>query len=399
MKALLLCLLALLTAVIISIAVESDMGRMTLTFSDWTIQTSTIFFIILLFSGFILFYFCIRAAVRFFQLPKDIQTWQRHRHQRLAEKHLTRGLINMIEGQWLPAEKALCRAARHSETPYVAYLFAAQAAQKSDHINRRDRYLQLALQHNPDASLTVNIAAAKLQLGQKQTQQALAILKDLQHHQPGHTRVKQLLLNAYTDLRDWKSLVDLIPAMKRTAYPREELQSRQLEAYVGLLKQTGKSDDKAALENVWLTIPRKLKQHLYLIEIYVERKLKLHDAGNECEELLRNTIKRQWDSALVRLYGLVEGSNPARQLATAESWLRKNGRDAVLLLTLARICKRLQLPDKARHYLRESINAQANAEAYYELACLYESEGRTEQAVECYREGLTLVAGIEDNGR
>ena len=87
-------------------------------------------------------------------------------------------------------------------------------------------------------------------------------------------------------------------------------------------------------------------------------------------------------------------SDLVKQQATAESWLNNHSRDAVLLLTLGRICMRNQLWGKARDYLGESIDVQANPEAYYEFARLHEQEGNREAAAECYEKGLTLATGM-----
>ena len=94
---------------------------------------------------------------------------------------------------------------------------------------------------------------------------------------------------------------------------------------------------------------------------------------------------------LVRLYGLVTGSNPDKQLLTAESYLQNHARDSALLLTLGRLCMRNKLWGKARDYLQESIDVQANPEAYYEFAKLHEFEGDRKQAATCYEKGLTLA--------
>ena len=256
--------------------------------------------------------------------------------------------------------------------------------------------MRLAYHNNPDASLAVGITQAELQLSELQTEQALATLEHLQNKEPNQTQVKQLLLETYTDLNDWQSVLNIIPSIEKTSlYPREQIQAKQLDAYAGLLKEAGTRKDQQTLNTIWTNIPRKLKQHFYLIEVYVSERLKFADT-TDCEVLLKSALKRQWDNLLVRLYGLVVGSDLTKQQATAESWLNNHSRDAVLLLTLGRICMRNQLWGKARDYLRESIDVQANPEAYYEFARLHEQEGDREAAAECYEKGLTLATGMSN---
>jgi HemY protein len=394
MRFLLLSLLALLFAIAIGSVAGSDTGYVMMTISGWMIQTSATLFVIILFLGFLLVYFSVRSLVRFWQMPKEIKTWRYHRNQRRAEKYLTQGLIHMTEGRWKKAEQDFCKAAPYSRAPHVSYLYAARAAQELHSVERRDEYLRLAYHHNPEASIAVGITQAELQLSQEQTEQALATLKHLQHKQPNQIQVKQLLLDTYTDLHDWQSVLNLIPSIeKANLYPREQIQTKQFDAYAGLLKEAGKLSNKDKLNMIWLSIPRKLKQHFYLIEVYIDERLKF-DNTEDCELLLRRALKQQWDSMLVRLYGLVTGSDTNKQLSLAESWLQNHARDPVLLLSLGRICMRKKLWGKAREYLQESIDVQANPEAYYEFAQLHEHEGNREEAAECYEKGLALATGV-----
>jgi len=396
MKLLLLSLLALLLAVAIGSIAGSDTGYVIMTISGWKIQTSATLFVIALFLGFITCYISVRSLVRFWQMPKHLKIWRQHRHQRRAEKYLTQGLINMTEGRWKQAERDFCKAAPYSRVPYVNYLCAARAAQELRAVDRRDDYLRLAYHNNPDASLAVGLTQAELQLSQQQTEQALATLKHLENKQPGQNQVKQLLLDTYTDLNDWQSVLNLIPSIEKTSlYPREQIQAKQFDAYAGLLKEAGHLNDKQKLNTIWLNIPRKLKQHFYLIEAYVTERLKFEDT-TDCEVLLKGALKRQWDHMLVRLYGLVIAIDPVKQQVTAESWLHNHSRDPVLLLTLGRLCMRNQLWGKARDYIQESIEVQANPEAYYEFARLHEHEGNREDASVCYEKGLALATGANN---
>ncbi|MCG8378324.1 MAG: heme biosynthesis protein HemY [Proteobacteria bacterium] len=394
MKLLITSLIALLVAVIIGSIAGSDTGYVMFSISGWTIQTSATLFVTILFLGFVLIYLIVRSIVRFIQMPQDIRIWRKHRHQRRAEKYLTEGLLHMTEGRWRQAERDFCKAAPYSRAPHVNYLCAARAAQESGAIDKRDDYLRLAYQNNPEASVAVGITQAELQLNQQQTEQALATLKHLQHKQPEQNQVRQLLLSTYTNLNDWQSVIKLLPSIKKTGlYTREQLESKQLEAYSGLLKDAGNLNNLDKLNKTWNDTPSKLKRHFYLIEVYVTERLRFEDTS-DCEVLIRAALKQRWDHMLVRLYGLIISTDLNKQLTTAENWLTNHTRDPILLLTLGRICMNNHLWGKARNYLQESINIQPNPEAYYEYAKLHEHEGSPENAAVCYEKGLTLATGL-----
>jgi HemY protein len=116
-------------------------------------------------------------------------------------------------------------------------------------------------------------------------------------------------------------------------------------------------------------------------------------AGDQLDLLLSDAIHRRWSDALVYAYGLIPSNNLATQLTYAERWLKHHADNAVLLLTLGRLCVRNQLWGKGRSYLEASLAIEPQAETYRELGALLERLKQPEAALECYRKALTLVPG------
>ena len=114
-------------------------------------------------------------------------------------------------------------------------------------------------------------------------------------------------------------------------------------------------------------------------------------ADAKAEEALRQALKREYNSHLARLYGLVRGSDPAKQLQTAEGWLKHHPEDPSLLLTLGRLCLQSSLWGKARDYLESSLRFQRNPETCAELARLLAQLGETERSNQLFQEGLGLL--------
>jgi HemY protein len=389
----------LLLAVGIGNYAEHDGGRMIVTISGWTIQTSFSFFVISVIVLFLLLYFLLRLLSHFWNIPGQLGSWKKDRSQRLSEKYLSRGLMALVEGNWHKAEVSLTRGAPHSKSPLVNYLAAARAAQQLGEVERRDAYLMQAYKDDPDAEVAIGLVQAELQIKQQQTEQALATLTHLHDQKPKQDQVKKMLLHTYAELKDWEAMLELLPKIQRAGIlPREQIQARQLEAYGGLLKQVGIEADKQKLNNAWLNIPKKLRTELHLIEVYTEEKLKLADAS-DCEPLIHKALKKQWDIALLGLYGLVEGKDLARQLKFAESFLSTHAREPVLLLTLGRLSVKNKLWGKARTYLEESIEINPIPEAYRTLASVLGELGENEAAAVQYQKGLELATvGVADVG-
>ena len=123
---------------------------------------------------------------------------------------------------------------------------------------------------------------------------------------------------------------------------------------------------------------------------YAEQ-LRTLGAESEAEEVLGKALKRQYDARLVALYGELAGADPARQLQTAEGWLKAHPQDASLLLTLGRLSLQNRLWGKARDYLESSLRMERNPEACAELARLLAGLGETERSNQLFQEGLGLL--------
>ena len=396
MKLLLTVLSVLIIAVFAGIFATRNSGVMILTFGEWTVQTSTNFFILLILSSFIALYLLTRLAVRLLNLPGQYRNYLDKKNLIRSDRYLARGMTAMIEGNWTAAEKAFKKGSRFSrDHRQLNYIGAARAAQKQGELDRRDDYLRLAHQHSPEDSPAAGIAQARLLLEQNQTEHALAVLTRLRTRYPKQLEVKYLLLDMYTRLEDWQAVIELLHELKKTGHQdADRIRSQQLKAYAGLLQQAGNSGNDKVLARTWISIPRAFRRELFLIEAYVSQRIRFHDHFDS-EIQIRNVLKKQWDEHLVRLYGFVHGHDLIGQLGFAEDLLRSHARDPVLLMTLGRLCLQNKLWGKARMYFEECLSVRPDPEVYRELAVLLEKQGETDRASDLYQKGLQLATVVE----
>ena len=141
----------------------------------------------------------------------------------------------------------------------------------------------------------------------------------------------------------------------------------------------------------WKNVPKDQRKDISLLETYYSSLIRtgLHD---KAEKDLAADLRREWRPQLVELFGIVDGSDPPRQLKKAEGWLKNHGEDADLLLAAARLCLRNELWGKARSYLETVISIRPTPEAYQEYGRLLSRLGEGDAAADAYRAGLSLVA-------
>ena len=393
MKGLLIGLLALIASVVIALVVREDAGYILLSYGNWTVEGSLIFFLLLNLLLFVALYILIRTLVQVRHVPGNVHDWRAKRSLSKAQHALTQGLIELSEGRWQQAEKSLLRHIKQSETPLLNFLAAARAAQLQGAYDRRDNYLQQAHKSMPTADMAVGLTQAELQLAHKQYEQALATLTHLQSLSPRHAYVLKLLWKLYEDLGEWEKLHALLPELrKRRIESPEALQQLEVKISLELMHGIAKAGDGARLIGFFRDLPSGLRSNNEILETYIHTLVEAGDIDNAVS-FLAELLPKAWKADLVLLYGTLKPKDSAKQLLTAETWLPQHQNDSILLLTLARLCMRNKLWGKARNYLEASIGIEPLAATYNELGALLEQMDEPDEALNCYRSGLALIAG------
>ena len=341
-------LAALIVSALAAHLLVGDQGWVIINFRGYLIEMSVPGFLII--SAAVVF--AIWLVRRVIQAPRRLgEAAGRYRSGRAGQK-LTRGMIEVAEGNFAKGEKLLARAASTSDSPLFNYLQAARAAHLQGQDERRDDWLRLAYEQAPEAANAVLLTQAELQL-------------------------------------DWQNLAELLPRLtKQGRVKKETLNKWAVRVHSEKFSQ---AEDGDAVIAEWKTISKALKNDTNLLDAYYMNLLRtgLHE---KAEKDLAAALKSEWRGPLVRLFGLVEGPDASKQLKRAEGWLANHGDDPDLLLAAARLCLRNELWGKARSYLETVISLRPTPEAYQEYGRLLNQLGEGDAAADAYRQGLGMVA-------
>lgn len=393
MKILLFTLAILFAAVGLTLFALDNPGYVLIAREPWSVEMPLTLFVGVLIALVGLLYLGAHLVLRLMNIPRDVSRWRQLRRQRRAQESLTQGLLGLLEGNWVEAEKQFLADLRYAPAPAVNYLAAACAAHGEEDREKRADYLSKAHKAAPDHELAVSMAKAQLHYLSREYEQALATLGQARIHAPSHPPALRLLALVYRELADWTALVNLLPELrKRKALPAAQVDTLERQAHRELLMLSLPSGSLAVLEKAWQLVPKDLRQQPEFIAIYARQLLRQNETAR-CEALLRDTLANGWDEELVYLFGRAPGTNPVAQLALAETWLNQAGHNPVLLLTLGRLAAAAKQPAKARDYLGKCVAIADLPEAYAELADLAEQEGDLSQALAYYRRGCQLNGG------
>ncbi|MEH6583067.1 MAG: heme biosynthesis HemY N-terminal domain-containing protein [Halioglobus sp.] len=384
-------LIGLLLGVAVVALIEIDPGYVLVAYGNYTVETSLWVgsLVLLLFTAVV--YLSVRLLRRVLGGKSSISSWLGGRKTRQGVHLTNRGLINFIEGNWSKSRRQLLRGAKGNEAPLLNYLIAARASYQLNEADKMREYLGAAEDSETDAGVAVEITQAEMKLGAQQYEQALATLVRARRNAGRHPHVLSLLRKVYEGLKDWQSLADLLPELRKyKVVPENELSELERQVHTELFQLAASTDTNTdGLKKHWAKVPTDLQKPAALGQVYL-RLLIERGAHEEAAKIIVRSLKQAWSSELANLYGYVALPNLAKQLAQAESWLATHEKDAQLQLCLGRLSARNQLWGKARDYFENSYKLERSAETCAELGRLLAGLGEERVSAAYFREGLLL---------
>lgn len=370
---------------------RSDAGYVLMSYGPWIVETSLLGLVAALVAGALALVYGLRLLIGTLRLPITLRRALDHRRMERARRAFEQGLLRLLEGHWKRAEIELVRRAADHQAAHLNYLAAARAAQQLGAADRRDHYLELALQHDGGHDFAVLLTRAQLQLERGDYAAARDTALLLRERDAAHPYAIELLADAFAGLGDWEALRGLLietqPAQPLRAERYRELLRRATRELIARAAAEGRLDRLKAL---WEATPADLRQDAQLRLVQVQALHRLN-AEAEAAALITQTLRTQWDAELVRLFGELGGNDGVARLATIEQWLSQYGERLELLLTAGQACLQNKLWGKARSYLESAIRIQPTPAAYLQLARLCDQTQNPEEAARFYRLGLELA--------
>lgn len=388
--------LVIAAAALIGVAIAKHSGYVLIAYDTFRYESS-LWATLALLVGIWLACWLIKALVVLVMTSTGVvNPWSRRNRSRRIQMAIEQGQMDLAEGRWASAQRHLQRAAEAERQPLLYYLGAARAANELGHYEDSDKLLERALERQPQAELAIALSHAQLQTDRGETEAALETLQVMHERHPHSVQVLRQLQRLHQQRGDWSALIRLMPALRKDkVLPASELAELERRAWGENLTLAAQREQEGeaglqSLQRAWQQLTAAQRHEPQLVLAYAEQ-LRQLGAETDAEEVLRGAMKREYNSHLARLYGLLRGKDPARQLQTAEGWLKEHPDDPSLLLTLGRLCLQNSLWGKARDYLESSLRVQRNPEACAELARLLAQLGDTERSNQLFQEGLGLL--------
>lgn len=387
-----LSILALFAAAIgLAVAAHFNVGNVVFFYPPYRVDLSLNFFILLAILLFFLIYAVLKTLRVAQAMPGRVAVYRREKLERKGNQALRESLKAYFEGRFGHAEKAAMRAVESPENAGLAALIAARAAHRMQQTERRDTWL--ATVEEDQALKTARLMTAiELLVDERQPEQALEVVKELNANGTRHIHALRMALKAHQRAHNWPEVLRLVRSLdkNRALHPALSTRLREL-AYQDLLQNP--FNDAESIRNVWWGIPAedRITPYVALHGAQAFNRSGLHD---DARAVIEKAMEAEWDDRLLRPYRAAaapEGS-PAllAQIERCEGWNRAHPGDPELELTLGTLCLKQNLWGKAQRHLEQALSDTSQPrmvqEIHLKLAQMHEALNQPEQAASHYRQ-------------
>lgn len=392
MKRLLLLLILFLAVVVVTPILIGEKGYILIAIGDFAIESTVITAIITL----ALIFFALALTIKFFRggLNFSFAAWNKiaFASRRRAHRDFNKGIAAYVLGDYKQAEHLLAKSAEASSFDHIAYLVAADAAQKQALKPNTDHYLALLEQTTStvkDAGLDAVLIKIKLLIGQKNYQQARAVI-DKHHKYIGHD-ARLLSLEIELSLIEQRFdyvIKQLSSAQKQKSISSETITLWQQQAFYGAFDSQIKQHDNNALLEYWQQLPKKVKQAETVVLAYCQV-LAENKINEPLAKLLLPVIKKGAAIKLLKALRTLPITHDNSLMAAAQKNLHNEPHNALWLSLVAHFATASQqwsLAEKAFNSLLNLKEKQYDKIDLLAFSQVLEHQGQLEKANQVLRE-------------
>jgi HemY protein len=381
----------LLAAVAVGIALlaRNSTGYVVVFSGTHRIELSLNLLVFLAIAGYFAFYLLTRMVTTMVAIPARVRAYREERQRARLRQSLNDALLAFFQGRYASAEKSAAQAMLGDETKGVAAIIAARSAHELGRFNEREQFLDQAKGSAPEVDQARLTTLADLLVSQGRHEEAMAVLTDLSARDGRNLRLLRLKLQAEQALSRWDDMLATLTALARLGGigPAEAAAARRA-AHLGNLSR--RAQDADALAAYWKQLPAEMRTDSSVALTAARHHLALGGTA-QAQAIIEHALEREWNAALVALYGDAAGADALPQIERAEKWLRSHARDPALLLALGKLCMRQELWGKAQSYIEASLALEPTHDGHMTFAALMERIGKPQEAVLHFRKSAELA--------
>ena len=391
------------TAIGLAVLARFNPGNVVLFYPPYRVDVSLNFFIIVAVVLFALMFVIVSTVRSTLAMPRRVEQYRATRQLRESGRALQEALKAYLEGRFGRAEKSATRASLAPEYAGLAALIGARSAHRLRQNRRRDDWLEAAKSDGTLRTARLMTTVELLAEDNRQTDEALAAISELNSHGIKHAQALRLALRVHQSARNWPEVLRLVRLLDKhdALHPTLSRRLRDM-AYEALLPAA--AEDPESLRKLWASVAAADRLSPGVAAAAAIAFMKI-GRQQESADIIEKALAVQWDTQLLRAYrqcAAPEGSATLlAQIEHGEHWARERPNDADLALVLGVLCLKQKLWGKAQRYLEQALGSSSertiDQEAHLHLAQMHEALNQAEAAATHYRQCALTTAQRGNN--
>ncbi len=417
MKALGWLLALSLLAVLLAAVLRYSPGYVLVVVPPYRVELSVGLALTVIAGAFALGYLLLRAGSRLAGLPGEVREWRARGQRERGATALAAAVQAYLGGRFGKAKAHASEALAAGTAPAVSAMIGARAAHELRRPEERDRLAGEAARHDADDPTARLMAQAEWLAAEGRPEDALEVLGTLP---APHTAALRLELALRVRVGQWDAAARLIDRLaERNALSAADRDQYERQVASEALK--ARAVGQGTVQEAWRQIPERVRSDRGVALTAAQLHASQGDAAG-ARSIIERALDAQWDGALALQYSedvaagpvpvagagavaaggvpggasdlaaVVPGNDDvALRIARCERWLGSYPNDAMLLLSLGRLCIRASQLTRAQGYLEASLSIEPTHSAHLALARLHQALNHQEAAASHRDQALSLA--------
>lgn len=382
----------ILVSTLVSNLLLKDSGYIAIYFQNYIIEMSLLIFLLVCFLLIIIFLF----IKKIFGTPTLIYKKTNLYKKRNASALLEKSYLMLAQGNYKKAEKYAKNSLQYSDTPLIAFLQGAIAADKQNLHKKRDEWVKDAFKYSTKGNEAILLLQAKFQISDQKLEAAVTTLNKITEKNKSSIEAQHLLKDLYIELKDWQKILDILPALKKldrssmTSF--EELESI---AHIHIMNSI---NDTKKLNEIWNKAPKNIKNNSEFTKAYCQSLIK-DNQEYLASKIITSFLSKSYDYTLVLIYSQMNVDNSEISQKNITRWIKTHGKRDELLIAAATVCNKEKLWGQASRYLEESISISPSSEALFKLGEVLSHLGKIEAGNSAFERALKIQSNLDVNNK
>ncbi len=374
-----------------------EKSHITFIFDGSIVRINLYMAILSLVVSYLLIHIVVVLIKQFFGVVSSTKQWSYIRKQNQSFQMLQRSLHAYFEKNYALAEQLSLKkqvagkdkAKAAADLTKTQYLIAAESAKQQGHFDDHSRYLLRANENGSE--FEKQLAMADSLKAQGRLDKALEHTKGLLKKDAKHPQALALLAALYQQIKDNQALAELLPKVyKHCSLPVAVLEDLVESAYCPLYKHYAHEKDVKSIKATHKALV-KLSPNLGKFDCYYVNALIEAGNGDDAEKFLLKSAKFALSDELLETLKKSSLNEPRLLITWLEKEIKKQPDNYRLLATLGYVASATRDWSLCCKAFESAMKLETRADDYYCLGSALEHLKKSDQALACYRKGLSLT--------